>query len=177
MSSTLKRAAGPSLVAGLVVVSLATPAAAQTPGSTAFRIFGGLAGVQARSGVNNQVTATVSGGRLILSDTTGIAVGPGCTRVTGNPNSADCGSVLTVTRLAIALGDGDDTFDGSAVFINTTVDAGTGTDSVKTNGRNDLVGVQDNAGGDSVDCGGGTDTVFADPGDTNITNCEVRYNS
>ncbi|MEU1406286.1 hypothetical protein ABZ471_28650 [Streptomyces sp. NPDC005728] len=173
VSSTLKRAVGPAVAAGLVVVSFATPAAAQTPGSTAFRIFGGLAGLQARAGVQNIVTAAVSGtNHLLLTDTTGIAIGPGCTRVSAT--TADCGSVLTVTRLAIALGDQNDSLV-STVPSNTTVDSGTGVDSVSTNGGNDVIGVQDNAGGDSVDCDGGTDLVFADPGDTIAANCERRF--
>ncbi|MCC5476787.1 hypothetical protein [Streptomyces barringtoniae] len=167
MSSTLKRVVGPALVAGLVVTSVATPAAAQAPGSTAFRLFGSLAVLQARAGVANQVTATVSGTHLILTDTTGIAVGPGCTRL--SPNTADCGAV---TSLAVQLGDGNDTFDGSTAPINTTVDAGTGIDKVTTGSGNDTIGVQDNAPGDNVDCGGGSaDTAFRDTGDT-VTNCE-----
>ncbi|MEU5534534.1 hypothetical protein [Streptomyces sp. NPDC020362] len=171
MSSTLKRAAGPALVAGVVVVSFATPAAAQTPGSTAFRIFGGLAGLQARTGVQNQVTATVSGGHLRLTDATGVAIGPGCTRVSAN--TADCGSISTVTRLAIALDDQNDTATTN-VPVNTTVDAGTGIDNVTTNGGNDTIGVEDHAGGDTVNCGGGSDVVFADPGDNIASNCERR---
>ncbi|MGW3130394.1 hypothetical protein [Streptomyces sp. NPDC001123] len=173
MSTILKRAAGPVLVAGLVVTSSATPAAAaQPPGSTAFRILGGLVGLQARSGVNNVVTASTTSGRVILTDATGIAIGPGCTRV--DANTADCGIAATVTRLAVQLGDGDDKFDGSTAAVSTTADAGTGMDKVTTNGRNDVIGVQDNAGGDTVDCGGGTDTVFADPLDT-VVNCERRF--
>ncbi|MFF5144445.1 hypothetical protein ACFY6U_32810 [Streptomyces sp. NPDC013157] len=171
MSTILKRAAGPVLVAGLVVTSSATPAAAQTPGSTAFRILGGLVVLQARAGVNNQVTADTSTGRLVLTDTTGIAIGPGCTRV--NATSADCGSAATVSRLAVQLGDGDDTFNGSNAAVSTTVDAGTGVDKVTTDGRSDVISVEDNAGGDTVDCGAGADTVFADPGDT-VVNCERR---
>ncbi|MFF7747644.1 hypothetical protein ACFZCP_00040 [Streptomyces sp. NPDC007971] len=172
MSSTLRRAAGPALVAGLVVVSFATPAAAQTPGSTAFRIFGGLAGLQARSGVQNQVTATVSGSNhLLLTDTTGVAIGPGCTRVSAT--TADCGSITTVNRLAIALDDQNDTATAD-VPVNTTVDAGTGIDKVTTNGGNDTIGVEDHAGGDTVNCNGGNDTVFADPGDNIASNCERR---
>ncbi|MBW8799950.1 MAG: hypothetical protein JF597_42140 [Streptomyces sp.] len=172
MSTILKRAAGPVLVAGLVVASSATPAAAApAPGSTAFRILGGLVVLQARAGVNNQVTADSSTGRLILTDTTGIAIGPGCTRLSAT--SADCGSAATVTRLAVQLSDGNDTFNGSAAAVSTTVDAGTGIDQVTTDGRNDVISVQDNAGGDTVDCGAGVDTVFADPGD-NVVNCERR---
>ena len=173
MGTILKRAAGPVLVAGLVVTTSATPAAAaQPPGSTALRILGGLVVLQARAGVNNQVTASTATGRVVLTDATGIAIGPGCTRV--DANTADCGSAATATRLAVQLGDGNDTFDGSAAAVSTTADAGTGIDKVTTNGRSDIVGVQDNAGGDTVDCGGGTDTVFADPGDS-VVNCERRF--
>ncbi|MEV5878607.1 hypothetical protein AB0L75_31150 [Streptomyces sp. NPDC052101] len=173
--SILKRAAGPALAAGLVVASSATPAAAQTPGSTAFRIFGGFAGVQANSGFQNHVTASVSGaGRLILSDTAGIAAGPGCTPVIGSTTSADCGSIATVTRLGIQLGDQNDTAV-VGVPVNSLVDAGTGIDSVTTNGGNDTIGVQDNAPGDTVNCGAGIDRVFADPGDIIAGDCEVKY--
>ncbi|AOR32589.1 hypothetical protein BFF78_17330 [Streptomyces fodineus] len=172
---TLKRATGPALVAGLVVASTATPAAAQTPGSTAYRIFGGFAGLQANSGFQNHVTASVSGaGHLILSDTAGIAAGPGCTRVTGSTTSADCGSIATVTRLGIQLGDQNDTAVIN-VSVNSLVDAGTGIDSVTTNGGNDTISVQDGAGGDTVTCGGGTDTVFADSTDSVAGDCEVKH--
>ncbi|MQY35339.1 hypothetical protein SRB17_33130 [Streptomyces sp. RB17] len=177
--NTLKRAAGPVLVAGLVVASTATPAAAQTPGSTAYRIFGGFAGVQANNGFNNNVTASPSGpepgAHLIFSDTAGIAAGPGCTRITGSTTSVDCGSLATVTRIGIQLGDRDDTYNGSAVSVNSIVDAGTGKDSVVTGGGSDTVSVQDNAPMDNVNCGvqptGGADTVYRDPGDT-VVGCE-----
>lgn len=171
VSSTLRRAAGPVLAAGLVVVPFATPAEAATPGSTAFRIFGGLVGLQARAGVQNNVSATVSGTHVILSDTTGIAIGPGCTRL--NATTADCGSI-SGTRLAIALGDQNDSAVAN-VPVNVTVGAGTGIDSVTTNGGNDTIGVEDNAGGDTVTCNGGTDTVFADPGDTIAGDCERQF--
>ena len=44
-----------------------------------------------------------------------------------------------------------------------------------TNGGNDTIGVEDNAGGDTVTCNGGTDTVFADPGDTIAGDCERQF--
>ena len=170
VSSALRRAAGPALAAGLVVASFATPAAAQAaPGSTAFRVFG-LVGLQARAGVQNNVSASVSGtSHLLLTDTTGIAVGPGCTRVSAT--TADCGAIAAGTRLVIALADQNDTAT-TDVPVNVTVDAGTGVDSVTTSGGNDVIDVEDNAGGDTVTCDGGTDTVFADPGDTIAPDCE-----
>lgn len=171
-SSTLRRVAGPALAAGLLVTALATPAAAQTPGSTAFRVFGN-AFLSARAGVHNQMSATVSNGRLILADTTGVAVGPGCVRVSAT--SADCGSVTTVGRLAIGMGDGNDGYQGN-IALRTTVDAGPGTDTVATGGGNDTIGVSDGvAGNDTVTCDGGSDVVFRDVGDTIAADCEVRY--
>ncbi|MFI1366056.1 hypothetical protein [Streptomyces griseochromogenes] len=172
MSIALRRAAGPALAAGLVV-SFATPAAAQTPGSTAFRLFGSLVGLQARAGVQNQVSSAVSAANhLLLTDTAGIAIGPGCARV--SDTTADCGSISTGTRLLIALGDQNDSAKADAP-VNTTVDAGTGVDSVSTDGGNDTISVQDNAGGDTVTCDGGNDVVFADPGDNIATDCERRF--
>lgn len=184
VSSILTRAAGPALVAGLVVAStaapaVAAPAAAQTAGSTAFRILGGLVGLQAQAGVANDVKVFKNAsGHLILSDTTGIAIGPGCTRVSGSTTQADCGLAGTVTRLAISLGDKDDTLvvDPSVgSSVNAVVDAGTGKDNVTTNGGNDLIDVQDNEGGDRVTCGLGTDTVFSDPGDSIASDCDRRF--
>ncbi|MFJ9813977.1 hypothetical protein ACIRU3_01655 [Streptomyces sp. NPDC101151] len=172
MRSTLKRAAGPALVAGFVVVSFATPAAAQTPGSTAFRIFGNTVGVQSRTGVQNHVTAAVSNNRLILSDQAGIAAGPGCSQVSAT--SADCGSVGSVARLLIATGDQNDSVLVTAP-VNSTVDIGTGVDSVTTGSGRDVIDVEDNTGNDTVNCGGGSDLVFADSGDTIAANCESRF--
>jgi hypothetical protein len=173
-SSTLRRAAVPALIAGLAVPAFATPAAAQTPGSTAFRVFG-MVVLSARSGVANQVTASTSTGRVILTDSTGIALGPGCVRLSAT--SVDCGSVVGVSRLSIGLGDGGDTFNGTNVGLRTIVDAGTGTDTVATGSGNDTIGVSgDVPAVDTVTCDGGTsDTVFADPGDSVAADCESRF--
>ncbi|WP_031477466.1 hypothetical protein [Streptomyces bicolor] len=174
VSSTLKRAVGPALAAGLVVTAAASPAAAQTPGSTAFRLFGSVY-LSARGGVANQVTATVTtAGRLILTDTTGIAAGSGCSP-TSSPTTVDCGVVTTSTRLSVGLGDGNDTYNGGSIGLRTLVDAGPGFDSVTTGGGNDTIGVSDGVLAEPVNCGGGTDVVFRDVGDNINANCEVRY--
>lgn len=173
VSSILKCAVGPAVAAGLVVTAAASPAAAQTPGSVAFRLFG-TAFLSAAEGRQNQMSATVSSGRLILTDTAGVALGPGCTRVSAT--SADCGSVTAVSRLAVGLGDQNDSFQGSTLALRTTVDAGAGTDNVTTGSGNDTIGVSDRvAGNDTVNCGGGADVVFRDLGDNIAANCEVRY--
>ncbi len=172
VSSTLKRAVGPVLAAGLVVTALAAPAAAQTSGSTAFRVLG-TAFLSARAGAHNQMSVSVSDGRLILTDTTGVAVGPGCVRVSAT--SADCGSATTVGRLAIGMGDGNDSFQGT-IAVRTTVDAGPGADTVATGAGNDTIGVNDGvAGNDTVTCDGGSDVVSRDLGDTVAADCERRY--
>lgn len=172
VSSTLKRAVGPALAGGLLVTALATPAAAQTPGSTVFRLFGS-AYLSAQDGVANQVTASVSGGRLILADTTGIAIGPGCVRLSAT--SADCGSVATTGRLSIGLGNGNDSYNGAGVALRTLVDAGAGIDNVVTGSGNDTIGVSDRTAGDTVACGPGSDVVFRDAGDNIAASCETRY--
>ncbi|MFC5215499.1 hypothetical protein [Streptomyces coerulescens] len=173
MSTTLKRAVGPALAAGLVVTALASPAAAQTPGSTAFRLFG-TAFLNARAGVANQMTASVVGGRLIFEDMTGVAVGPGCRRLTAT--SADCGVATTVGGLAIQMGDGIDTYQG-LVGMRTVVEGGPGADTVETGAGNDTIGVSGDMTVDTVvSCGGGSDVVFRDPGDLflNPATCERR---
>ncbi|MFF7971642.1 hypothetical protein [Streptomyces sp. NPDC007905] len=172
MSSILKRAAGPAVVAGLLVTSFATPAAAQTPGSVALR-HGGSVVLSAGIGVQNHVTASVSGGRLILTDLAGIAAGPGCSQV--STTSADCGNADTVSRLTVSLGDQNDSAQINAA-VNTSVYAGSGADTVATGGGSDTVFVSDGvSGNDTVTCGDGSDTVFGDPGDHIATNCEVRF--
>ncbi|WP_369171730.1 hypothetical protein AB5J49_28920 [Streptomyces sp. R28] len=174
VTSPLRRAAVPVLAAGLLVTAFATPAAAQTPGSTAFRVFGNVF-LSARAGAVNNVTAVVVGGNLRLTDTSGIALGPGCsTRVSAT--TVECGAAGTVGRLSIGLGDLGDTFDGQSVSVRTVVDAGPGLDtSVRTGGGNDTIGVSDGVAGEQVTCGGGTDVVFRDAGDTIGADCEVRY--
>ncbi|MGN9759260.1 hypothetical protein [Streptomyces sp. SD31] len=172
MSSTLKRAAVPALAAGLLVTALATPAAAQTPGSTAFRFFGNV-GLSARAGFVNNVTATVVGANLRLTDSSGVAAGPGCRQV--DFNTVDC--PLPVSRLSVGLGDQGDTFDGTSIVIRTVVDAGPGGDTVATGGANDMIGVDDDTpNNDTVTtCGLGSDAVFANSGDRIGTGCEARY--
>ncbi|SDN04510.1 hypothetical protein SAMN04487981_103367 [Streptomyces sp. cf386] len=172
VSTPLKRAVGPVLAAGFLVTALATPAAAQTPGSTVFRLFGS-AYLSARAGVANQVTATVSGGRLILADTTGVTVGMGCVRLSAT--SADCGSVATTSGLSVGLVDGNDSFNGSSIALRTLVDAGPGSDTVTTGSGRDTIGVSDGFANDTVNCGAGSDVVFRDLGDSIAANCEVRY--
>ena len=173
VSRTLRRAAVPALVVTLAVPALATPAAAQTPGSTALRLFG-MVLLSARSGAANQVTASTAGGRVILTDTTGLALGSGCVRLSAT--SADCGSVASTSRLSVGLGDLNDSFDGTSVSLPTLVDAGTGSDTVATGSGNDTIGVSGDAPAvDSVTCDGGTDVVFADPGDSVAADCESRH--
>ncbi|MFI7411127.1 hypothetical protein ACIBU0_20940 [Streptomyces sp. NPDC049627] len=172
MSSTLTRAAVPVLAAGLLVPAFATPAVAQTPGSTAFRVFGNV-GLSARAGFANNVTATIVGTNLRLMDSTGVAAGPGCTQV----DFFNVNCPLPVSRLSVGLGDGGDQFHGTGIGIRTVVDAGSGADLVETGSGNDTIGVDDDVPGNDIvsTCGLGSDVVFANPGDVIGTGCEARY--
>ncbi|MFI2202434.1 hypothetical protein ACH47Z_16970 [Streptomyces sp. NPDC020192] len=171
MSGTLRRAAGPALVAGLVVTAFAAPAsAAQAPGSTVVRSSGSVV-LSARSGVQNQVTASVSGGQLIMEDLSGIVAGPGCTQLSAT--RAGCGPAGTVGQLSISVGDLDDTVTNNTT-IRAVINAGTGNDVIHGGGGNDVINVHDGVGGDTVTCDGGFDVVSADPGDNIAPDCEVR---
>ncbi|MCX4698217.1 hypothetical protein [Streptomyces sp. NBC_01373] len=174
--NTLMRAAAPALVAGLLVPVFATPAGAQEPpGSTAVR-FSGSVQLSARWGVPNAVTVRVENGNLIITDSAGVAPGPGCSRP--NPNDStlvNCGP-LPVARLNVALRD-----QGDSIFVdapvNTSVDAGTGDDTVRTGSGNDSVNVRDGNPRDTVDCGeapGDFDRAIGDPGDGIVATCEQR---
>ncbi|MEV6112306.1 hypothetical protein AB0L59_07200 [Streptomyces sp. NPDC052109] len=150
--STLKRAAGPVLVAGLVVASSAGPAAAaRTPGSTAYRIFGGFAGLQARSGVQNHVTTSVSNNHP-SSGHRGRRRRPGL--YPGVRQQCRLRPPRHRHQPGVQLGDMHDTAVAS-VPVNSVVDAGTGIDSVTTSG--------------------GNGTVFAVPGDSIAGDCEVKH--
>jgi hypothetical protein len=68
-------------------------------------------------------------------------------------------------------GRGDDIIRGNE--RGNEIGSNNGDDTVYGMADDDFVIVADNAGGDTVDCGIGNDTVYFDPGDT-VLNCEVR---
>ncbi|WP_225099767.1 hypothetical protein [Streptomyces sp. CoH27] len=163
--------AGTAAVAGLVVTaSAAVPAAAaQPPGSTVTRSSGTVV-LSARSGVQNKVTASVSGTQLIMEDLSGLVAGPGCIQLSGT--QASCGLASTVGQMTISVGDLDDTVTNNT-NIRAIIDAGTGNDIIH-GGGNDVINVHDGVGGDTVTCDGGFDVVYGDPGDNIAPDCEVR---
>ncbi|MEV0635332.1 hypothetical protein AB0I77_10275 [Streptomyces sp. NPDC050619] len=174
--STLKRAAVPALIAGLLLPVCATPAEAQEPpGLTAVR-FSGTVSLSARVGATNTVTVFVTNNRLLVRDISGVAAGPGCSRP--NPNDAtlvDCGP-LPVARLNVVLRDQADSLLVDAP-VGAVVDAGSGADTVQTGSGNDTINVRDGGAGDTVGCGeapGDFDRALGDPGDTLTTTCEQR---
>ncbi|WP_143659150.1 hypothetical protein [Streptomyces sp. SA15] len=105
-TNTLKRAAVPSLAAGLLLAAFAAPAAAQAPSdSTATRVDNAVT-VSVRGATPNPVKLRVdSGGNLIVEDSSGITAGPGCTRSGTGNTAVNCGPSSTVTRLTVALAD------------------------------------------------------------------------
>jgi hypothetical protein len=105
-TNTLKRAAVPSLAAGLLLAASAAPAAAQAPSdSTATRVDNAVT-ISVRGEKPNPVKMRVdSGGSLIIEDSSGITAGPGCTRSGTGNTAVNCGPASTVTRLSVALAD------------------------------------------------------------------------
>ncbi|GAA4900885.1 hypothetical protein ACFPM3_27400 [Streptomyces coeruleoprunus] len=170
--SRLLRVAVPAAALGLALpLVLATPAAAQ--GGTAVR-YGSYVVYQAAEGEENDVTVTSVTGLLVIHDEAGADAGPGCTQV--DDETVHCGQVSGVSRLTVQLRDEDDDLSVQ-VAVNTTVDAGSGEDTVATAGGNDQINLRDGAGGDVVTtCGTGFDYVSANPGDTVPANvgCEYR---
>lgn len=170
VSSTPKRAVGPALAAGLFVTALATPASGQDFGSQAIRLTTYVT-LYANAGVENQMSATISNDRLILDDTTGVATNTCGHRPGGT--SVDCGRASTVLLLDIHMFDRNDSYQGK-IALPTRVDAGLGADTVTTGSRDDTILVRDGVGNDTVSCGGGSDVVVGDVGDTIAADCEVR---
>jgi hypothetical protein len=172
--TVVKRAAAPALAAGILVTAFATPAAAQPPGSTVVRSGTGVS-LSARYAVSNYVTFSDDGGDLIVEDQSGIYAGPGCEQLT--PTAAVCGETASATRLTVALRDWSDVLH-VGVAVNTTVDAGTGTDSITTGGGDDTIFARDGVrGNDWITCDGHRtrDTAYADLGDSINPDCELRY--
>jgi Ca2+-binding RTX toxin-like protein len=71
------------------------------------------------------------------------------------------------------FGYGDDTITGN-IHAN-RIHTGPGNDTVFGRGGGDAIEVDDQVGGDTVDCGGGDDFVSFDTGDTISPNCEHRF--
>ena len=65
---------------------------------------------------------------------------------------------------------GKDTVDGG--YDNDFVSGGAGNDILKGGYGNDLLNAEDGSGGDTVNCGAGTDHARVDPGDS-VTGCET----
>ncbi|QGV78604.1 hypothetical protein [Streptomyces ficellus] len=177
MSSTLKRLAVPALVAGMALpVVLAAPATSAEAGATVTR-YSGVVTLNARTGVENRVTFSANAAReLVVRDTSGLKVGPGCRRVGTDGTSAVCGSLSAVTQVRAMLRDRNDAVR-VGVAEASVIDAGNGRDFVQTGAANDTINVRDGEGGDRVEtCGGGTnDTFFADAADVIPMSCEVRF--
>ncbi|MDF3141942.1 MULTISPECIES: hypothetical protein [unclassified Streptomyces] len=158
---------------------LAAPAVAQeSPGSAATR-SGATVHVQARDNVVNGMRVGIDprNGHLIVEDDAGIAAGQGCMPMSGTDGTAvDCGPATGmggVTRLNVSMGNFGDSFFSTAP-VNTSVDAGSGGDFVRTGAGNDSINLRDDVrGNDAVTCdSGGNDQVVGEAGDTITADCE-----
>jgi hypothetical protein len=125
-------------------------------------------------GENNDFSVTALGGIYVIQDH-GVAQVPlnelaGSVCAVMEPWKFKC-PATSVAALTVDLGDGSDTLDDSSSSLPTVVEAGAGPKTVSTGGGNDRILVQ-NGVSDRVSCGGGDDTVVADPQDAVAADCE-----
>ncbi|WP_175409581.1 hypothetical protein [Streptomyces sp. TRM64462] len=164
------RVVTPAAVVGLAL-PLAVAGPAQAQGGNAVR-YGSYVVYTANAGEQNDVIVGVLQNEVAIQDEAGVTAGPGC--VQRSDILATCGPAASVGRVTVQLRDGDDQIVIAAT-LNTTIDAGTGTDTVRTAGGSDQINLRDGAPGDVVEsCGAGFDYVAANPGDTVATDCEQR---
>ena len=103
-------------------------------------------------------------------------LGGSCTQVTDT--KVTCPSA-GINAVRVYLADQTNSFDGSALSINTQVVTTTGNDNIKTGSGNDLIQLyNDGASGykDTVDCGAGSfNQVYANSEDTVNSDCQVVH--
>ena len=142
------------MVAALVAVAaLAAPAQA---GASSAGLSGGTLSVTSGAEAS-ALTVTPSGSNLVVADANGdVGAGSACQQTTDTPRRVTC-PAGDVTAVASSLGDGADSFDGSAVELPATVDGGSGDDRIATGAGDDTLA--GGAGSDVLRGGGGTDTA------------------
>ena len=179
------------LAAGAVVV-LACPAAAH---AESVGVSGGVLTSTSAAGTVDTITLSDLSNGTVISDTTspgGASLGPRCSGLT--PTSAYCTGASSVSIQTLDLADsivnrsslpatldggsGDDTVTGGGAAEtvrggdgNDMLSGGDGSDAVDAGTGDDQVDVRDGAV-DTVACGAGSDTVFADAADV-LNGCEV----
>jgi RTX calcium-binding nonapeptide repeat (4 copies) len=147
---------GALLLALAAACALAAPAAA---GAATVTLDGTALLVAAAPGETNRLTVTVAADQVTVADAgAGLGLSPACW--TSAPGALSC-SRAGIERLAVALGDGDDTLT-VAGSLPITVDDGAGADVVTGGGGADTLGGGD--GADTVNGGAGDDVLLAGAG-------------
>jgi Ca2+-binding RTX toxin-like protein len=169
-----------ALVAGLLLLFVVPAAHASTAS-----VSGSTLTITAGPGESNDVLLSLDG---YISDTAGIAPGPGCSPWDEGTTKVDCG--VGFTSVVVQLGDGDDNFQnslggrvgystvdggpGNDVVFDTativarltggdgddTIDGGQGNDEISGGAGND--GLSGRAGNDTIDGGPGVDAINGD---------------
>ena len=179
----------------LIVPGSAQAASPHVPTTTVNAVVAnGVATYQSGAGTIDNVTVAPSFGGVTISEPTspeGSPVGAGCSVFSATSAYCFATSVSiqtldlddTIVNFAwlpatLDAGAGADTITGGAAAEtirggdgNDTIKAGTGVDRVESGEGDDKVDVQDGAI-DTVDCGGGSDTIVADANDV-LVNCDV----
>jgi Ca2+-binding RTX toxin-like protein len=164
----ISRRFGAVLVA---VVSTAAVTASPAHAATSVTVTAGLNKVDviASPGQANNITLSMSGGNLVVSDT-GDTVTPGTGCSAGPNNMVSC-PVPDFFTLNVDAGDLNDTITKNA-NIHGSLSGGAGNDTLHGGNGNDILDVLDGIDGNDVAVGtGGQDICVADDGDTTVS-CE-----
>jgi Ca2+-binding RTX toxin-like protein len=131
--------------------------------ATTLRVF-------ATPGEANAIAVTADSTGTTVTDTGGAAPTPGsgCNRVAGSTTAIRC--LGPVTALLLSADDMDDTVDNQT-SLPSEIYGGDGIDTLTGGSGNDRI-VTRGMFTDRVTCGGGDDTVLADPADLIASDCE-----
>ncbi|MEA2479164.1 MAG: hypothetical protein QOJ07_1086 [Thermoleophilaceae bacterium] len=143
---------------GLALAALAVPA--QAGAATVASSAGTITVTGAASTEASNLTITQAGSAYSIADTNVAPTPSAPCAATGDPKVVTC-PAAGVTALSANLNDGPDTWDSTAVAVNTNVNGGPGDDRLYTGaGADNLNGT---GGNDWLDGGMGTDVLTGGP--------------
>jgi RTX calcium-binding nonapeptide repeat (4 copies) len=146
-------------------------AAVPTARASTVSLSGLTVTLTAQPGETNRVDINLS---EEIEDLAGITPGPGCTAL--SPTKVQCGisedeygTNINWDTFVLALGDGDDVYESSELTLSrVTIDAGPGNDQLRGIDANEVATIDAGAGNDIVTSGNGNDSLLGGPGDDTI---------
>jgi hypothetical protein len=156
-------------LAGAACLLLA--AAAPSARASIVSLSGTTVTLTAQAGETNRVDVNLS---EEIEDLAGITPGPGCaalspTRVRCGISEDEYGTNIPWDTFVLALGDGDDIYESSELTLSrVTIDAGPGNDQLRGIDANDVATIDAGPGNDLVQSGNGNDSLLGGAGDDTI---------